>query len=95
VSGKGLTHAQILVMAEIFDKIRTRIATDARRKWRLLLVPAVCAGMVVAFGPTPGASATPKPFSGNDHPTQTTGTAVRYGASAPPRHMPPRRGIPG
>jgi hypothetical protein len=39
--------------------------------------------MVVAFGPTPGASATPKPFGGNDHPTQTTGTAVRYGTSAP------------
>ena len=46
-------------------------------------MPAVCAGMVVAFGPTPGASATPKPFGGNDHPTQTTGTAVRYGTSAP------------
>jgi hypothetical protein len=28
VSGKGLTHAQILVMAEIIDKIRTRIAAD-------------------------------------------------------------------
>ena len=39
--------------------------------------------MVVAFGPTPGASAAPKPFGGNDHPTQTTGTAVRYGTSAP------------
>ena len=49
----------------------------------MLVVPAVCAGMVVAFGPTPGASAAPKPFGGNDHPTQTTGTAVRYGTSAP------------
>ena len=28
VSGKGLTHAQILVMAEIIDKIRARIAAD-------------------------------------------------------------------
>ena len=46
-------------------------------------MPAVCAGMVVAFGPMPGASAAPKPFGGNDHPTQTTGTAVRYGTSAP------------
>src|SRR6266568_4503479 len=55
----------------------------ARRKWRMLLVPAVCTGMVIAFGPTPGASAAPKPFGGIDHPTQTTGTAVRYGTSAP------------
>jgi len=46
-------------------------------------VPAVCTGMVIAFGPTPGASAAPKPFGGNDHPTQVTGTAVRYGVSAP------------
>ena len=53
------------------------------RRWRLLLVPAVCTGMVIAFGPTPGASAAPKPFGGNDHPTQVTGTAVRYGVSAP------------
>ncbi len=49
----------------------------------MLLVPAVCTGMVIAFGPTPGASAAPKPFGGIDHPTQTTGTAVRYGTSAP------------
>src|SRR5215470_15438402 len=55
----------------------------ARRRWRLLLVPAVCTGMVIAFGPTPGASAAPKPFGGNDHPTQVTGTAVLYGVSAP------------
>ena len=46
-------------------------------------MPAVCTGMVIAFGPTPGASAAPKPFGGNDHPTQVTGTAVRYGVSAP------------
>jgi hypothetical protein len=46
-------------------------------------VPAVCTGMVIAFGPTPGASAAPRPFGGNDHPTQVTGTAVRYGVSAP------------
>jgi len=29
VSGKGLAHAQIRVIAEIINKIRTRIATDA------------------------------------------------------------------
>ena len=46
-------------------------------------MPVVCAGMIIAFGPMPGASAAPKPFGGNDHPTQTTGTAVRYGTSAP------------
>jgi hypothetical protein len=46
-------------------------------------VPAVCAGLVVAFQPTAGASAAPKAFGGIDHPTQTTGTAVRYGTSAP------------
>ena len=28
VSGKGLTHAQLLVMAEIVDRIRTRITAD-------------------------------------------------------------------
>jgi hypothetical protein len=53
------------------------------RKWRLLLVPAVCAGLVVAFQPTAGASAAPKAFGRVDHPTQTTGIAVRYGTSAP------------
>ena len=29
MSGKGLAHAQIRVIAEIINKIRTRIATDA------------------------------------------------------------------
>src|SRR2546430_4754832 len=55
----------------------------ARGKWRLLLVPAVCAGLVVAFGPAAGASAAPKTAGGVDHPTQTTGSASLYGTSAP------------
>ena len=55
----------------------------ARRRWRLLLVPAVCTGIVVAFGPTAGASAAAKTAGGLDHPTQTTGSASLYGTSAP------------
>src|SRR5436309_6535313 len=55
----------------------------ARRKWRLLLVPAVCTGLVVAFGPAAGASAAAKAAGGVDHPTQTTGSASLYGTSAP------------
>ena len=46
-------------------------------------MPVVCAGMIVAFGPMPGASAAPKTVGGDDHPTQTTGTASLYGTSAP------------
>jgi hypothetical protein len=53
------------------------------RKWRLLLVPAVCAGLVVSFGPAAGASAAAKAAGGLDHPTQTTGSATLYGTSAP------------
>src|SRR5690349_9893430 len=55
----------------------------ARRKWRLLLVPAVCTGLVVAFGPAAGASAAAKTAGRLDHPTQTTGSASLYGTSAP------------
>jgi hypothetical protein len=46
-------------------------------------VPAVCTGLVVAFGPTAGASAAAKTAGGLDHPTQTTGSASKYGTSAP------------
>ena len=55
----------------------------ARRRWRLLLVPAVCTGVVVAFWPAAGASAAAKAGGGVDHPTQTTGSATLYGTSAP------------
>src|SRR6266581_8861990 len=60
-----------------------RGSPPARRKWRLLLVPAVCTGIVVAFGPAAGASAAAKTAGGVDHPTQTTGSASLYGTSAP------------
>ncbi len=46
-------------------------------------MPVLCAGLAVAFGPARGASAAPGAFGRMDHPTQTTGTAVLYGASAP------------
>src|SRR5689334_25212570 len=55
----------------------------ARRRWRLLLVPAVCTGVVVAFWPAAGASAAAKAGGRVDHPTQTTGSASLYGTSAP------------
>src|SRR6266568_1477125 len=55
----------------------------ARRRWRLLLVPAVCTAIVVAFGPAAGASAAAKAAGGVDHPTQTTGSASLYSTSAP------------
>lgn len=52
--------------------------------WPLLLVSSLCTGLLVAFGPAAGASAAPKTGSGGvDHPTQTTGSAVLYGTSAP------------
>ena len=53
-----------------------------RRRWRLLLVPAICTGLAVAFGPAAGASVAAK-AGGVDHPTQTTGSASLYGTSAP------------
>jgi hypothetical protein len=46
-------------------------------------VPAVCTGLVVAFGPAAGASAAAKTAGEVDHPTQTTGSASLYGTSAP------------
>ena len=46
-------------------------------------MPAVCTGLVVAFGPAAGASAAGKAAGGVDHPTQTTGSASLYGTSAP------------
>ena len=48
-------------------------------------MPAVCTGMVVAFGPAAGASAAgaAKTAGGVDHPTQTIGSASLYGTSAP------------
>ena len=55
----------------------------ARRRWQLLLVPAVCTGIVVTFGPAAGASAAAQAAGGVDHPTQTTGSASLYGTSAP------------
>jgi hypothetical protein len=46
-------------------------------------VPSLCTGLLVAFGPTAGASAALKTAGGLDHPTQTTGSASLYGTSAP------------
>src|SRR5438552_9930205 len=64
-----------------------RGSPPTRRRWRLLLVPAVCTGLLVGFGPaagaSAGASAAAKTAGGVDHPTQTTGSASLYGTSAP------------
>lgn len=49
----------------------------------IAIVAALCAGVLVPLGSTATASATPKALGTIDNPTQTIGSAVRYGTSAP------------
>ena len=83
VSGKGLAHAHILVIAEILGKIRARVAAGGPAEMAAAAGARGLHGAVVAFGPAAGASAAAKTAGGLDHPTQTTGSASLYGTSAP------------
>jgi len=54
------------------------------RKYRnIAIAVSLGAGLIVSLGTTTTATAAPRAVSGLDHPTQTTGSALLYGTSAP------------
>ncbi len=49
----------------------------------IAIAASLCTGLIVSFGSASAASATPRSVGGVDHPSQVTGSASRYGTSAP------------
>ena len=69
----------------------------------IVIAALLCAGLLVSIGSAATASATSRPAGAKSQPTQTLGTAIRYGTSAPvpksaaravPRARPGTRGQP-